>query len=63
MAGNVPEGAGGAAMHSGGLSPSQAGQVQLVHILQEVALQELQQCAQEIVPGGWLRLYRMYSTL
>ena len=41
MPSNVPEGSDGAAMNLGGCPPCQAGQVQLMHVIQEVALQEL----------------------
>ena len=43
VASNVPEGASRPAMQGGGTPPSQAGQVQSVHIIQKVALQKLQQ--------------------
>ena len=43
VASNVPEGASRPAMQGGGTPPSQAGQVQPVHIIQKVALQKLQQ--------------------
>ena len=52
VASNVPEGAGGPAMQCGGLPPGEAGQVQPVHILQEIALQKLQQTREGVAPAS-----------
>lgn len=48
MAGNVPQGSGGLAMHDRGQAPGQTGQVQPVDVIQEVALQKLQPRKQKI---------------
>lgn len=47
MAGNVPQGSSGLAMHNRGQAPGQAGQVQPVDVIQEVALQKLQPTKQK----------------